>query len=166
MKRQRLSKAYAIARSIQSAVAGALRRNLIAGVSGDGGEFASAWHDSAVFPGGGKSDRAGEPLLIDSGRLLNSVRPGRIVRNGTKLTCYIQGRRYGLDHHRGFVERPPVVIGRLRWQREAIRAGRFTGIPRGDTVVLKGMATVPARPWISIDRETAAGIVRTASQGV
>jgi len=141
-----------------------LRSNIMLQETGDGTPFARLWADAATFPGGKRSDRAGEPALIETADLLASVRPGRIERRGNTLVCFIVGNDYGLRLHHGFVSPPPNVIGRTLAARQAIRAGAgHSGlVSSGDAIVLKREAYVPPRPWISVSQASREAMVGQA----
>lgn len=161
----RVARAYALGRYMQRQVAHELQQNILAGVDGNGNEFKPLWANSATFPNGLQSDRAGEPALIESGALLRSIRPGRIVREGNRLLCYIKAEPYGLQHHRGFEQEPPIVIARTKALRDRVRSGNFGGIPRGDKIVFRMRSKVPPRPWISVSRDTVEIAIERARNG-
>jgi len=162
-KRQ-AAKAYAFARRLQKSVALSLRSNIMLQEDGNGNPFVRLWADTAVFPGGRKSDRAGEPALIETAELLSSIRPGSIERRGNTLVCHIVGKDYGLRLHHGFTSPPPNVIGRTLAARKAIRSGGDASgvLVSGDAVALKKSSKVPARPWISLSQSTIESMVGQA----
>lgn len=162
-KRQ-AAKAYAFARRLQKSVAMSLRSNIMLQEDGSGNPFVRLWADTAVFPGGRRSDRAGEPALIETAELLSSIRPGSIERRGNTFVCRIVGKEYGLRLHHGFASPPPNVIGRTLAARKAIRLGGESSgmVASGDAVVLKKESRVPARPWISLSQSTIESMVGQA----
>lgn len=162
----RIDRAYRFLERVQKDVAQAIRSNLERGVDGDGNPLPGPWHDDAVFPGGMRSDRAGQPLLIDTGAMLASIRPGSVTRNGNTLVATVLGNGNVRRQHYGFRTSAPVTVPRTQAQRQRARAGDVTGIPRRDRIVLKNDAVAPPRPFVSLSAGTLTGIVARAARGL
>ncbi len=161
-------RAMTIARRMQALVAESLRENIRGQMSGVGQPFARLWADTAEFPKGQKSDRAGQPVLMDSGRLLASIQPGAAVMEGRAILCFIDAEPYGLDQHYGFISEPQNWIGRTLPVRESIRGGGgslWAARRRGDVVVSNKALAVPPRPWISVSEAKARSIAQSAIRG-
>lgn len=156
--------AYDLARLVQQGVCDALRSNIDLQEDGFGNAFDRLWADTATFPGG-KSDRAGAPVLKDSGDLYRSIRPGPVVSSGGVLTAYIRANPYGLQQHHGFIDSDvPALVGRTLEVRRRIRQGMTSGIRKADKLVLRQPIRVPPRPWISLHPDIAEGIVSRAAR--
>ena len=159
------ARALSIARRLQSLVVGEIQRNIVEQHTPEGAPFRPLWANDATFPGGGQSDRAGKPALIDSGAMLASIRPGAIRRVGRKYVCYVVGPDYAKAQHTGFVGSGDRIVGRTLAARTAIRSGAAGSLGFGDWLNLRRDPSVPPRPFIGVSQATLRRIASLALRG-
>lgn len=151
------------ARRLQMLVCRQLKANIRSQEDPRTGEsWPSPWHDVAQFPNG-PSDRAGQPMLQDTGTLIESIAPGRLAWDGNTLRCHIDAAPHGILQHRGFTQSADVIIvPRLQKDRVKVRRGRFDGIRKGDKMIFRKPVTVVGRRWAALSDATVAALINEA----